>query len=68
MNKIEKELNQRKLKTKMLLQVHDELVLEVKKDELDELKKVVQESMELNQPLLVPLKIDVAIGESWMEL
>ena len=48
--------------------MHDELVLEVANEELDLVKKLVVESMELDQPLLVPLVIDVNIGETWQEL
>ena len=60
-------LNENHLKSKMILQVHDELVLEVQKNELEFVKKLVLGSMELNQPLRVPLKIDVNISESWRE-
>jgi len=55
------------LKTKMVLQVHDELILEVPKSELDEVCKMVKEAMELSQPLEVPLEIDIQVGRSWME-
>ena len=62
-----KKLNDNKLKSKIILQVHDELVLEVPKEELDLVKKLVTEAMELGQPLAVPLKIDVNVAESWKE-
>ena len=61
------QLKKRNLKSKMIVQVHDELVLEVAKTELEEVKEIVQTAMEMGQPLLVPLKIDMQIGESWME-
>jgi DNA polymerase-1 len=48
--------------------VHDELVLEVPKDELDETKQLVTTCMELDQPLKVPLVVDIACGPSWMEV
>ena len=67
MIEVHKQLKKRNLKSKMIIQVHDELVLEVEKTELDEVKEIVKTAMEMNQPLLVPLKIDVAIGSSWME-
>jgi len=54
-------------KSKMIIQVHDELVLEVLKDELDEILKIIKEEMELGQPLKVPLRVDFAIGQNWME-
>ena len=60
-------LKQHNLKAKMILQVHDELVLEVPKEELEIVTKLVMEAMELNQPLQVPLKIDVNVSESWRE-
>ena len=51
----------------MIIQVHDELVLEVLKSEVDIVKNMVVEAMELNQPLKVPLVVDVNLGESWMK-
>ena len=61
-------LREYNLKTKMIMQVHDELVLEVEKSELEQVKKLVLEAMELGQPLDVPLVVDINIGESWKEL
>ena len=60
-----KELN---LNSKLIMQVHDELVVEVQKDELEAVKNLVVESMELGQPLSVPLVVDVNVGASWQEL
>ena len=54
-------------KSKIILQVHDELVLEVHKDEINEITALVKECMELNQPLIVPLVIDITYGSTWME-
>ena len=54
-------------KSKMILQIHDELVLEVLKDELDEIKDLTIKTMELNQPLRVPLKVEAGYGKTWME-
>lgn len=62
-----KKLKENNLYSKMIMQVHDELVVEVKKSELDEVKKLVLDSMELGQPLSVPLLVDVNVGESWKE-
>lgn len=67
MNRLHKKLEENNLKSKIILQVHDELVLETLKSELDQVKTLVEEAMELDQPFLVPLKIDIAIGKSWME-
>ena len=55
------------LKSKLILQVHDELVIEVEKSELETVKRLVLESMELNQPLKVPLLVDINTGETWKE-
>ena len=54
-------------KSKMILQIHDELVLEVEENELEEVKKLTVEAMELSQPLKVPLKVEVGYGKTWME-
>ena len=62
-----KKLNNHNLKSKMILQVHDELVVEVEKTELELVKKLVIEAMEQNQPLRVPLLVDVNVGDSWKE-
>jgi DNA polymerase-1 len=49
----------------MLLQVHDELLLEVPRDELDRLVPVLRETMETALPLDVPLTVDVKVGDDW---
>ena len=51
----------------MIMQVHDELVFEVPKNELEIVKEIVIRGMELNQPLKVPLVVDVNYGTSWQE-
>ena len=67
MIELDKSLTEKNLPAKMLLQVHDELVLEVRNDMLDEVQNVVVEAMELSQPLRVPLKVDVKIGKTWKD-
>ena len=67
MIEVERRLEEKKLKTKMIMQVHDELVFEVLKEELDEVKALVKDAMELNQPLKVPLELDFNCGVSWKE-
>ena len=62
-----RKLKENNLKSKMILQVHDELVVETEKSELETVKKLVLESMELGQPLKVPLLIDINAGETWKE-
>lgn len=58
-------LQRKRLKTKMLLQVHDELVFEVPGEELDTTRQVVREAMEGVWPLSVPLVVDMGWGENW---
>ena len=61
------ELKENNLDSKLIMQVHDELIVEVKKSELEQVKELVLKSMELGQPLQVPLLVDVNVGESWKE-
>ncbi len=56
------------IKSKIIIQVHDELVIETVNTELEEVKSLVKKAMELDQPFLVPLKIDIYAGQSWMEI
>ena len=51
----------------MIMQVHDELVFEVPKEELETVKELVLDAMGLNQPLQVPLELDINYGTSWKE-
>ncbi|MNN21125.1 DNA polymerase I [compost metagenome] len=60
-------LREHKLKSRMLLQVHDELVFEVPEDELEIMTKLVPETMEKALPLSVPLKAEVSSGLNWYE-
>ena len=62
---IDRELKKRK--SKMILQVHDELVFEVHKDELDEVREMVRDRMENTVDLEVPIKVDINVGENWLE-
>ena len=55
------------LKSKMLIQVHDELVFNVKKDEMDQVTKIVRDIMENTYPLEAPLKVDIEYGNDWYE-
>ena len=67
MIEVDKRLSESQFKTKMILQVHDELIFEVPKNELEDIKKLVTEAMELNQPLKVKLDVDINCGTSWKE-
>ena len=55
------------IKSKIIIQVHDELVIETVDTEIEQVKQLVKDAMELNQPFLVPLKVDICVGKSWME-
>jgi DNA polymerase-1 len=61
-------MKKRQLKSKMLLQVHDELVLEVPEDELEEIRQLVPEIMSTAVELSVPLKVDMKTGNNWGEM
>ncbi|AFN75804.1 DNA polymerase I [Melioribacter roseus P3M-2] len=67
MIKIFKELNDRNSKTKMILQVHDELVFDMPKKELTELKPVIKNLMETAMPLNVPIVVDIGAGSNWLD-
>ena len=60
-------MKKEKLRSRMILQVHDELVFEVHPDELDLLKKHVPAIMESAGELIVPLKVDLGVGKDWFE-
>ena len=67
MIKIYRDLKNKNLKSKMILQIHDELLIEVHKDELDYISSMVIEKMETALKLDVPIKIDYGTGKSWFE-
>lgn len=60
-------MNEKKLKSKLLLQVHDELVFDAHKDELEDLKALVREKMVGAADLAVPMVVDMGVGNSWLE-
>ncbi|WP_343487471.1 DNA polymerase I [Allomuricauda sp. d1] len=64
---IHKKLSEGNYKTKMLLQVHDELVFDAYKPELEEVKSLIKTEMENAYKLAVPLDVEVGIGENWLE-
>lgn len=68
MIRMQRALAERGLKSKMLLQVHDELVFEVPTDELDEMKALVRKVMQSAMPLTVELKVDVKVGDNWRDI
>jgi len=64
---IAERLRRANLRTKMLLQVHDELVFEVPEKELDRASQLIKDEMEYVYPLNVPLKVDINWGKNWEE-
>ena len=60
-------LNEKKLKSELILQVHDELILNVKKEEFEEVKELVEHEMENAIKLKVALDVDVNFGNTWYE-
>ena len=65
---IYKEQKVRKLKSKMILQIHDELLFDVEKAELEELIALVRERMENVLKLDVPVRVDIKAGDNWLEM
>ena len=55
------------LKSKLILQVHDELIVEAHKDEVDKVKQILSEEMQGAMELNVPLKVDMSTGHSWYD-
>lgn len=55
------------LKSKLILQVHDELIVEAHKDEVDKVKQILSEEMQNAMKLNVPLKVDMSTGHSWYD-
>ncbi len=64
---IQKEIDNQNLKSKMLLQVHDELVFDMFVEEENLLKNLVKQKMEQSASLKVPLVVDLGVGENWLE-
>ena len=67
MIKLFNELKERKLESNILLQIHDELLLEVKKEEKEEVEKLLKNSMESAMKLKVPLKVELSEANNWYE-
>ena len=61
-------MNERKLKSRILLQVHDELIFEVPEDEISQMEELVKKCMENAYELSVPLRVEVETGRSWGEM
>jgi DNA polymerase-1 len=67
MIKVHDRLGREKMRTRMLLTVHDELVFEAPEAELDSARKIVKAEMENAFPLKVPLQVDIGEGQNWKE-
>jgi DNA polymerase-1 len=67
MIKIHKELKDRELKSKLVLQIHDELIIETEPSEIEEVKELMRRNMECAVEMDVPLIVDMKVGESWYE-
>ena len=65
---IDRELKARNLKTKMLLQVHDELIFDVPKEELETIMRLIPQLMENAIELKVPLEVDIRSGNNWYDV
>lgn len=64
---IHRKLTEGNFKTKMLLQVHDELVFDTYKPELEQVKSLIKTEMESAFKLDVPLVVDMGVGDNWLE-
>jgi len=64
---VDKKMKKVHVKSKMILQVHDELVFDVHKDEIDTMKELIEDAMENAAKLLVPLKTEMNTGQNWLE-
>jgi len=68
MIRIDQEIRRRRLKSQMTLQVHDELVFEVPRDEIETMRALVKDGMENVHRLKVPLTVEVGLGPNWRDL
>jgi DNA polymerase-1 len=68
MIRVDAALQEGNLKSRMTLQVHDELVFEVPEQEVDEMKSLVREHMEKAHALAVPLLVEMGVGPNWRDL
>lgn len=67
MIRVHDELERKNLRSKLVLQVHDELLIECHKDEVETVKQILKEEMMKASKLLVPLEIDMHVGNNWFE-
>ncbi len=67
MIRVHKAMNATEMKSKMLLQVHDELVFDVHESEIEIMKELVKREMESAVDLIVPLDVEIEVGENWLD-
>ena len=67
MIRVDDRLKREGLKSRLILQVHDELLIEAAKDEVEEVKKILSEEMQGAADLSVKLEVDMHTGENWYE-
>ena len=67
MSNIHNEMMRNDMKSKMILQVHDELVFDVYKEELESLKEMVKDKMINALPLCIPIEVNLNTGSNWLE-
>jgi DNA polymerase-1 len=67
MVRVDRMLKQQGFKSKLILQVHDELILEVQRDEIEQVRRLLKEQMEGAVELSVPMNVDINWGENWYE-
>lgn len=67
MVRVDKRLIDEGLKSRLILQVHDELIVEAHKDEVDKVKQIIREEMQGAMKLKVPLLVDMSVGRSWYD-
>jgi len=68
MLKISESFKRESFKSKLLLQIHDELIFEVYKPELEKVKSIIKDIMEHSLELSVPLKVNLKVGDNWAEV
>ena len=65
MVRVYRKLKEKKLSSKLILQIHDELIVDTPKEELDEVLEVLKYEMENAAQLTVPLTVDIYVGSNW---
>ena len=66
MIRVDRRMRQARLRSRMVLTIHDELLFDARRDEVDQLSALVTEEMEQAMPLAVPLKVELGTGDNWL--